>query len=375
MDHKEELLTQDDLNKSILEIVSGIKYIEFKPADSIEDLLILRQPTGEETLWAYFLEKLTLKKSIAEGLPRESELSEELVSKFFSDKDQESLETLNNKIKAYETMVSKGIKGSVVYDQNIEKLTNLKSDLRVLLAKKDLAKQYSADFKSMEEKYYALMSKCVLNTNREPIWATTEEMYNIADLDYLEWLLYTEFIPFIVGRGTKELRYIARSGQWVNRFYAAKHANVSLFSQKAEDLSVDQLALLSWSVFYYDISQMAEEYRPEDDIINNDAKLDSYISDLSKRLKAERFSRKDKAGKGRVNQTKLDAKGHDDVIITAGNRQFVSLHKEGVYSDPKLLSKRATDRGIKTSYNEAALVKEAKRKMRSQQRQSLKNRR
>jgi len=360
MSESQDLLTLDQLDESILEIVSGKRVINLVYPNRGTRRYIFRLPTGEERLLSKYVEKKSLDQAIRDGLPREDELPEEMVHSYFTTEDQEKLETTSNKVSAYEKMVKKGIKGSVIHDRNKEKLKDLQKEKEKLIRKKNLAKQLSADFKASEDKYYFLMSKCVLNINKEPVWSSIEELWNEDDLGYIETLLYHEFIPFLVGHETKVLRYIARSGQWSNRFYSAVKAGVGLFSQNPEDFSTDQLALLSWSIFYYNINEMADEYKPEDHIIENDEMLDEYLEDLTSRIKTERYARKkSKAG------SKMNSSNHQNIIVTADNREFVSLHKDGVYSDPREITGRAKDKDKSTSYSEAAQIREAKRRLRS----------
>jgi len=367
MSKKVSLLTPAEVSQVILEIVSGEKIVHFDNSSSSNldypNIFLFRQPTGFERLWANSIEKQSLDQAVEMGLLRDDELPQEMIDKFFTPDDQENLDTVNNKIKAYETMVKKGIRGSVIHDQNIQKLTKLKDQAKELKNKRGLAKQLSADFKASEDKYYALMVKCVLNIKREPIWVSLEELESEPDIDYLEKLLYEQFLPFLTGYGTSTLRFIARSGEWGNRFYSSVHTGQSLFSKKAEDLSVDQQAVLSWSIFYYDISQMAEEYKPDEDVINDDVKLDEYIDHLSRHLKAERLNKKKQFGQ----KNNKSASNHQNVIVTAGSNEYVSLHKQDVYSDPREITGRVEDSS--KAYNEAAAAREAKRKLKKHKQQ------
>jgi len=359
----EALLTSEEVNQIILEIVIGEKIVHFNssiPTSELNypDTFLFRQPTGFERLWANNIEKVSLLNALDMGLLRDDDLPQELIEKFFTEEDQNQLDTINNKIKAYDTMVKKGIRGSVIHEQNVQKLSDLKAEAKTLQNKRGLAKQLSADFKAAEDKYYALMVKCVLNINREPIWASLEELESETDIDYLERLLYEQFLPFLTGYGTSILRFIARSGEWGNRFYSSIHTGQPLFSKEAGDLSIDQQALLSWSIFYYDISQMAEEYKPDDDVLNNDVKLDEYIEQLSRHLKAERLNKKKLFDRGLSQQSN----NHQNVIVTADSNEYVPLHKNKVYSDPREITGRVED-SSRTAYNEASAAREAKRKL------------
>jgi len=356
MAEQKEPLTYQELDDQIMEIVLGQKVISYKYLDYDLTTYLFRHPTGLEKIWSRSIEKESLQEGIGLGLPTEDNLPEELVEQYFTLEDQERLETLHNKSKAYKIMVKKGIKGSVSHDRNKEKLKDLEKDLQTLTNQKNLAKQLTANFRASEEKYYALMSKCVLNIDREPVWTSLRELGNETDSGYIETLLYEEFIPFLLGQETKVLRYIARSGLWRNRFHASKSVGVKLFSQNPEDYSTDQLAILLWSMFYYNIDQMAEEYKPEDHMISDDDLLDEYLEDLTTKIKAERYSRKRQKSK-----SKIKSSDSDNVIVTADNKEYISLHKDGVYSDPKDITGRAKSEKS-TSYSESAQIKEAKRK-------------
>lgn len=346
----QELFSLQEIDNKLLEIISGNKVIDFE-----RDILILTQPSGLDKLIAQALYDKEYKQALKEGLYKESEIPSEMMELYFTEEDQSKVDSLNNKIEAYSKMLEKGIKGSSIYNANKEKLKELKDHKTTLELKKSEVKLRSAEFKALEEKYYYLLSKCVLNTSMRPKWSSVEEMYEEKDLFYLENLLYGEFQPFLIGLGTKELRYIARSIAWSNRFYSSMKTGTDLFNRKAEDLSTDQITLMAWSMFYYDISQMTEEYRPPEDIINKDEELDNYLENLNKRLKVERLKGSNSQNYNKNN--KISSLDQGDVIVTASNKQYSKLYKQNMYSDTKAITGRVKGSNS-NSYSEAAEMRD-----------------
>ena len=117
---------------------------------------------------------------------------------------------------------------------------------------------------------------------------------------------------------------------------------------------------------------MAEEYRPDEDTIRNDKALDEYLDQLTQKIKAERIVRKKDRSQLSSSQKKLNADRHQNVIVTADSNEYVSLHKEGVYSDPREITGRAKDVEKSTTYNEAARIREKQRHLRSERRKKAK---
>jgi len=346
-----ETLDDNAVNTYILEILSAQRVFFL---DTNQTYYLFKYPIALERLQLDCLEKQLALVYKKEGFTSEEDLTEDIRAEFFSTEDQDQLEQVESKIKAYKFLMKKRIKGSIQYLEDCKKLSDVSLERDLIVSKKSIVKSITAEYQAREDKYYEMVSKRCLTLDGQIIWKNRKDLLtNIQSLPLAEELL-NEYLRFYFGFDNKVLRKIARHPIWRNYYINSERANLDLFSSKTEDLSSDQLRLLSWSNYYYDIYQLSPRDRPSEDILEDDDALDNYLEEYNRKTKAEIELERQKS------KTK-DSKAlqHNHSVVTPESGNFVSFHKQGMYSDPKEMSGGNETTGI----NEGEQIKEAKRKL------------
>lgn len=350
------LLTEEEIHDTILEIVSGEKIVELKPLNKV---VLLVHPKSDIRLYSAFLEKNNYNQYKEEGFLTEKELDGDLMDNFFTVKDQEELEDLEDKIRSYIILSKKRVVGSKQHTADLNKINNLKVKKQSLLNKKSLVDTFTAEYKAREDRYIYIMINGILNLNRDPLWDSIDSLMDSLDsLDQLYEIL-NEYLLFYFGKDKSQIRQIARNDFWRNYYIGSSKGLLdSLFNRDTKDLSLDQLNLLSWSSFYADIYEMSSSDRPSEDVISDDDRLDSYLKEYIRKSQAEVAINKRDRGMNKVNRS-ISAKDSDHVIITAESQDYVNFHKKGLFSDTNIIKNRAKD---STKYNEKEEMLKIKRK-------------
>ena len=104
--------------------------------------------------------------------------------------------------------------------------------------------------------------------------------------------LLSEFLRYLVGHTTEEIRYIARSNLWRLDYLVAQKGNLHLFPKSSIELTPDQKNLLWWTGYYQSIYEMLPEDQPDDWVIQDDEALDEYMEDLHRERSKDRARRK-----------------------------------------------------------------------------------
>ena len=317
-------LSSSDVYSIVLEMLSGEKIVYIP---SLKETIIFLAPTGKQKIYADFLEKQKLKDYLDEGYISESNISKEVQEEFFSTEDADKITELLSKVKSYEVLLRKRIKGTPQYNADLDKLNSLKKEHSLLFNKKQQVNQYTAEFKSREDKYLYLLTCCTFDLNRKIKFNNSNELDGISSLEGL-YLILNEFLDFYLGYNNSVLRQIARHYVWRNYYLAASKNILNLFSKPTEDLSINQLELLAWSSWYQDIFEMSLKDRPAQDIIDDDESLDKYIEEYTKKIYAENEVVKDGGA----------AMGSQQVVVTAESKNYVKFKKANMYSDTSLVT-------------------------------------
>jgi hypothetical protein len=325
-----EDLTEQDISDLILEILSQKRILQ---SNQLQRVVIFKHPTAKEKLLLNCAEKQKIELYFKEGYIKEDEITEDLISDFFTLEEQEELELVQNKIKGYKLILNKRIKGSSEYLKDLNTLNELKGKEDTLLYKKDQVKQVTVEYKAKEDKYIELLSFCTLDTEENRIWNNSEELLNSFSSINQFYKFLNLYLDFYFGFDTKIIRKIARSGQWRNYYSTAEKGILKLFDQRSEDLSIDQLHLISWSNYYSNINEISLKDRPDQALLEDDAKLDAYLQAYIKKVEAE--------VKVSSMRSKSKAMDKDHVIVTAESSNYVELHKNDLYSDTSTITGRS----------------------------------
>jgi hypothetical protein len=343
-------ISDDDLYFIIIEILSGEKIVRVEP---LPDYYVFKYPSYREKLYSNILEKETVNKYILEGYLSETELDESIMAEFFSSDDQDQLDEIQEKLQGYNIIIKKRHKDSEQYQIDLQKIKDLQKEEQNLLYKKSSCQQVTAEFKAREDKLLYLLSKCTFYFDGGLVWNNVNEMMNSFNKIDALYNLLSDFIRFYYGYSVSVIRQIARNNLWKNIYKNAKRGMLVPFNTKTEELSMDQLNLMSWSIYYADIAELSYNDRPDDDLLEDDKKLDIYIEELSRKLKAEQTN---------ISTNKLGDNDSQHVIVTAESANYVKFHKDGLYSDTSLITDRSKENS--KTYNEVDEFKKIKQKLR-----------
>lgn len=314
-------LSYEEISNTINEILLAKKIITVDNSSAL-----LTQPTGAQKLHADFIEQQCIENYLQEGFFSEEDVPDEVINSFFTIDDEDELQSLLKKLDSYKTILSKRIPGTELYKKEETRLVETEQKIITLKIKKESAKQFSAEYQAREDKSFYLLSECTYNLSGHKKWKNVEELLE-NNSEYV-YNYIVNFFNFYHGPSVKTLRYIARSNQWRALFLSARRLGTTLFERPAVDFSIPQIHLTSWSFYYDNIYELPLHERPEDEIIENDEKLDSFLENYMKKIKAEA----DELSRSRSSK-KSDKQSEQ--IVTASDPRYIDLHRKKQYSDPK----------------------------------------
>lgn len=352
---QEENLSEEQIQEIILEILSGERLVRQELGNGHWKLVKFIYPTASQRQHCNLLEEIALEKAEKDGLPLEKDVDEVMQDAFFSLEDMESLSELRTKAEGFEKLLKKRIKGTEVYNKDLEKLENLRSHITHLEKKRSQVSEFTAEYQAREDKYFELLSFSASSVlENKLLWNSSKELLDSCDVGFAYTLL-NKFLNFYWGYNSKTIRKIARSPQW-RTMYLSSEKGARLTDKSAKDLPVAYLHLMSWSMYYQSISEMLSSDRPSEEVIEDDERLDKYMQEYQARVKKEA-----QALKRKTEKTRGAAFDQDQVVVTAESKNYINLHKEDGYSDTSIISGRVSEKGKDSSYSE---VKEHRLKKR-----------
>lgn len=327
-----KILTDEDLEKYISEITTGLRPVVVFCKHRVEKRIILRNPSSHERRIANIKYEDALKKAIEDGIRTHKQINSDFI-----------------------------IKNNLFTDDDSKKASGILSQIEVLRKQIDLARTeyqketYQKRLKEEENKYYLLVENKIRYESMSAEMLADRERFNYysfccaLDFDTLEpvWKTYKEFIDdedaifrgsvrvsireFIYGYESSILRAVARSGQWKaiwsiciktgTQLFGMEipgRTGGTLFSGPASSWSYSQIQLANWSIFYDNILQSSNP--PPNSVVKNDALLDKWVErEIDKQ---ERERRKYSGDSG-------NAYDHSDVIVLDAETQELMFDENG----------------------------------------------
>lgn len=284
--------TIEELQNAIDEIVSGERLVEVDSQDGPIDL-IFRYPSRKVARKAEVVMKRQFREARSNKLLTEDEMLKIIYDrKIWTEKDDKAVQAIKYQIdKIKEKMLQ------VASDPDIpshvksfyeKKIPALEDELFKVEYKKEIMMVNTAERKARQEKYEYLLYMCTYDPETDKrYWDNYLTFYKVRDTKFKNKLL-NEFIKYLGGRSTEEIRFIARSNLWRISYVIAQKTNTPLFPVAVVDLTPDQNNLSWWAGYYDGIYQMTPEDQPDDSIIENDEALDKYMEELHNERKRER---------------------------------------------------------------------------------------
>lgn len=334
-------LTDEELSFYIEEILYGGRFLQLDAYNMLGTVVLLKHPSSYDKLYAGFAYKQAYKRAVADGILTKDQIYKLMETRgIFTDKDREEIESLKEKIKAQQEILSKTVNVPARRDRLQKIIGGYNEKIREIESKKDPYLNSTAERVAQEEKYSYLLRKNAYKEDGERLfWETEREFNNERDLTFKN-NVFSEFIDLCAGLNTKIIRQVARSTVWKVHFIAATKAGADLFGRAVPEYTIDQLSLAYWSYFYDSLSEMMPEDRPSDATIEDDDALDLYMKDYF-----ERRSREDAASKGRKGNTKNSAWDHKEVIVTKSN----PMAEDIIYTNPKEKNKHKSRADVEIS--------------------------
>ncbi|MBD3260377.1 MAG: hypothetical protein GF334_01645 [Candidatus Altiarchaeales archaeon] len=288
-------------------------------------------PTGPELLAARYTRDKTLAEAAAEGLPTIEEMDRQIQERGLLEDVDQSIKDLEERLEGQRAILNKtqipGRRSAVE-----EVISKIQSDLYGLRSKKESYYYLTQERKADEVSYRYLAWASTYSIEGGKYWKTFDDFENETDI-YFQTEVLGHFAKFNSGLPAKKVRYLARHNLWRIRFVAATKtgAGPSLFCRRFNDLTPDQLGLLYWSNYYQSIYEMLPDDQPDQEIIEDDEKLDKYMEDYFKQKEAERKEgkaekRSDVSGHPKGYKPKLNAwERGEELIITPSHPEYQSL--------------------------------------------------
>ncbi len=321
--------------EELLERIIHNKYL-VKTETMFEDrFVVLCSPKPEYIFQSRYIRAKALLEAEKRGLPSEKETRSMAASSgLITDADTARIKELREKITGQNRVLQMTkIEGR---RKPIEELiAKFDAQIYEIEAKRESYYVLSCEYKADEESVLFLAWAGTLSVDGSQHWDTFQGFEDEKDLTFRNSVV-DAYAKFNRGVSATEIRYLSRHLIWRIRYTSALKIGGPLFPGGLSDLTPDQQALLYWSNHYQSIYEMLADDRPDDDIIEDDDALDSYMLSYFKRQEQERSQSRlgSRSGSG-----KLSATEKDEVIITADHPEYMST----AYSEDRIKGGDSSD--------------------------------
>jgi hypothetical protein len=320
------------LQKHIEEITSGQKIIVLEVSNQdLPRFVLLRYPDKRTTLLANLEEERTLRRAKKDKILTEVEMETFMrEKKIWTEKDDERVEELQEKITKWKLKVIDPDIGEQSKQYAKELVEKLDIDLFETEKKRERMLSQTAERLARQAKYDYLCWACSFNPDTDERWWKNYLTYcERVETEFKSHLL-SEFLHYLIGHTTEEIRYIARNNLWRLDYIIAQKAGLQLFPKAAIDLTPDQKNLLWWTGYYQSLNEMLPEDQPDDWVVQDDEALDKYMESLHQERSKEISNRRAERSTGISAEkmaTRLIMRSHPDYF----KRQYdqVNPHADG----------------------------------------------
>lgn len=268
-----------DITKSIEKILWGKSFAEVKDSQDSEHVFILRSLNIKESNFCNYIYDREYKTSLDLGVLTNDELVQMYIdSDVWSEDGDKRIEVIENGLKFLQSQ----LKDAQFFTAKKKKL---QKEIDKYRREADSLKEIKANLftHSAESRAEEVMRRYMVMLSTETIdeqkyWETEIDFLNERDAELLVNLALAYYKSNMFFE--KDLRSIARAGQWRFRWLASKNG-ADLFGRPISEWSEMQNALVYWSEYYDQIYDSSE--RPSDQIINNDEACDAWVREQSKK--------------------------------------------------------------------------------------------
>lgn len=266
-----------DIEQTINTISWGGTFARIEDAFGRQHIVNLRAPSLQDRQLISFIYDEALRKARADGVFTFAELAVIYRGKhLWTEQDDARIETLRTQLKEHEGSQSR-IAAFII--------STIEKELDALLRRKYDLFQASAEKHAEAARSAAVVYASTYREDGTKWWPTWAVFETEIDNDFIANIAAA--LHNVVNVSTKELRLIARSPHWRFQWNAAKNIG-ELFGRPIVELSPEQQALLYWSQVYDNVYESME--RPDDSIINDDARLDEWFENQDRKRKVEQVA-------------------------------------------------------------------------------------
>jgi hypothetical protein len=286
--------TTEQLLKHIEEVAARQKLIHITiPNDPIPLFILFKYPPRSTVLRAELEESRATYKAKGFKILSEVEMDALMREKgIWSEVDDEKVTDIQEKIVKW-TLKTQDPDISPNSKQYAKELIlKLEEDLFKTEVRRERMMAQTVERKARQAKYDFMLWACSWDpdTNRR-CWDNYLTFCEKVEVNLKNQIL-SEFLKYLVGHNTEEIRYIARSNLWRLDFVIAQKGNLHLFNRAAVDLTPDQKNLLWWSSYYQSIYELLPDDQPDDWVVQDDEALDKYMKELHQERSNEQSSRR-----------------------------------------------------------------------------------
>lgn len=304
------MVDYEKIAKAIEYIGYGKRFIMADNSQGEKVLLVIAPLTPKGRVFIDFIYKQSLDQAIKDGLMTEAELLKDASFRgVWTDYHQGQIKLLEdelNKIPQADKNMSKR------EQQKLDKLrTSIEHQLKEFRDKRANLLSTSAERYAEEAKVRAFLYCCAENESEQKLWPSWQAFNEERDNKLIDSMMRSA-----LNRGPslsiKEIRAIARSGQWRHKWLAAKNID-KLWGKSVIDMTDEQTSLVYWSQVYDSVYEAYE--RPPQSIIDDDEALDKWLDGQSK--KADDDAKKTFNEKKFTNKRQSSTARHGEIFYLA----------------------------------------------------------
>lgn len=296
-----------DLEKNIIKLAWDKRFITIKDGKNNVFSYVLRNHTIQEINTSYHIYDLSYQKALRGGLlPKEEWMGVLNERKLWTEDDNNYIKELESVHRGHLSNADEMMEINEVQSRRLYELSEkVKDKIDSHIAKRNRLMVFTAENYAEECKLIFLLECSLEDIGLNSI--SVDDLPNI----FVFYNLLAEVKKGGIGYNEKELRYIARSSFWQNKYQIAKAFGFQLFSNSnVIELSTEQEMLMYWATVYDNINQDMEP--PSREIIENDEKFDNWLERRSKKLDRER---KQKASHDKFKSKGKSAFSQDEIFI------------------------------------------------------------
>lgn len=328
-------MSPDEIYQMVNRICWGKRYTSVFTDDKKSRSIVIRCLTVKERNYADFVYERTLNEALHDGAASRKELATVFLERglWFEDDERRipqleiNLEGYEKNKKRFESQTSK-IK---ILDRHIKETTK---EIIELKNKKTQLFDGCAELMAEQRKAYYELQSSIESPEEKPFWNSKDGIEDETDKMLINNIMIQMASMSRINEG--EYRELARSSYW--RLYWNAGKTIGVFGQTISEYTLEQVQLSYWSQFYDSIAQMYEG--PNQEVVEDDKKLDSWLEDYFKKQKNGAGSigfktRANKAGAIGLREEVFilsDAEGAKDVYDknTRHDRQMINMEQKHI---------------------------------------------